>query len=161
MLLGLSQQAIPAGLVMAIIGAFLIVTGVLQKYAPRFSGKKTSVGIKDAILLGIIQAFSALPGLSRSGLTVSTLLFRGYEAKYAIRMSFLMSIPVVLAAEVGLGLIDGVTFDLPSLGGIVAAFFFGLLTIGALLRIANRVQFWKFCFFLGGLSFLPLLIENL
>lgn len=161
MLIGLSQEAIPAGLVMAIIGVFLIVTGLLQKYAPRLSGTKTRVSIKDAILLGVVQGFSALPGLSRSGLTVSTLLFRRYEAKYAIRISFLMSIPVVLAAEIGLVVIDGATFDLPSLVGILAAFSFGILTIGALLRIARRIQFWKFCLVLGVLSFLPLLIEIL
>lgn len=160
MVFGLSQQAIPAGLVMAIIGVLLIVTGVVQKYAPRSSGTKTTTGIKDAILLGVVQAFSVFPGLSRSGLTVSVLLFRGYEAKSAIRLSFLMSIPVILAAEVGLNLFYGVSFDLSAMIGIVTAFVFGILTIGALLRIANRIQFWQFCLVLGGLSLLPLLIER-
>ncbi len=161
MVFGLSQEAVPAGLVMAIIGVFLITTGVVQKYALRSLGTKTTTGIKDAIALGVVQAFSVFPGLSRSGLTVSVLLFRGYDIKYAMRISFLMSIPVVLAAEVGLGLIGGVTFDLPSVSGIVTAFFFGLLTIDALMRIAHRIQFWKFCIFLGGLSLLPLLLERL
>ncbi|GAG15447.1 unnamed protein product, partial [marine sediment metagenome] len=101
-------------------------------------------------MLGVVQAFSAFPGLSRSGLTVSTLLLRGYDAKLAIRMSFLMSIPAVLAAEVGLSIIDGVSFDLMALCGIAAAFVLGILSIGALLRIATRIHFWKFCLFLGG-----------
>jgi undecaprenyl-diphosphatase len=150
-----------ASIAMAVIGIFLIVTGLLQKYAARVSGNKTRVGVKDAILLGVVQAFSVLPGLSRSGLTVSALLFRGCEAKYAIRLSFLMSIPVLLAAVVGLGVIGGVDFSPAYLGSTAAAFLFGILTVGALLKIANRIQFWKFCFILGGLSFLPLVIENL
>ena len=158
---GLSQEVVPAGLVMAIIGVFLIITGLVQRYAPRASGTKTVVGIKDAILVGVIQAFSVFPGLSRSGLTVSVLLFRGYEVKHAIRMSFLMSIPVILAAEVGLSLINGVSFDLSAASGILAAFLFGILTIGALLRVATRIHFWRFCLFLGGLSLLPLLVERL
>jgi undecaprenyl pyrophosphate phosphatase UppP len=62
---------------------------------------------------------------------------------------------------VGLGLIGGIDFSPAYLGGTVTAFLFGILTVGALLKIANRIQLWKFCFVLGGLSFLPLLIENL
>jgi undecaprenyl-diphosphatase len=161
MVFGLSQRAIPTGLVMAIIGVLLIITGVVQKYAPRSSETKATISIKDTIVLGVVQAFSVFPGLSRSGLTVSALLFRGYDAKAAIRLSFLMSIPAVLAAEVGLGLINGVSFALPSVSGIVTAFVLGILTIGALLRIATKIHFWQFCLFLGGLSLLPLLIEGL
>lgn len=161
MIFGLSENGIPAGLLMAIIGGFLIITGMVQKYAPRFSGLKTTPRIGDAILLGVVQGFSAFPGLSRSGLTVSAFLFRGYDVKQAIRVSFLMSIPVILAAQIGLGLIDGVSFNLAAISGILAAFLFGILTIGALLKIATRMDFWKFCVLLGGLSLLPLLIEGL
>ncbi len=159
MVFGLSQWEIPTGWVIAVIGIFLIVTGLVQRYARRSSGTKTTAGIKDAVLLGVVQAFSVIPGLSRSGITVSALLFRGYEARAAMRLSFLMSIPVVLVAGVGLGLLGGASFDLPALGGIAAAFVFGLLTIGALLRLANRIPFWQFCLFLGGVSLLPLLLE--
>ncbi len=161
LVLGLAQKAVPTGLLMAIVGISLIITGLVQKYAPRSSGTRTVTGIKDAILLGVVQAFSVFPGLSRSGLTVSVLLFRGYEARQAIRVSFLMSIPVVLSAVIGLSLIGGVSFNLASVSGVVAAFLVGILTISALLRIATRIHFWKFCISLGVLSLLPLLIERL
>ena len=72
-----------------------------------------------------------------------------------------MSIPVVLAAGVGLNIVGGVSFDLPFVIGLVVAFLFGLLTIGALVRIAAKIHFWKFCIILGVLSLLPLLIERL
>ncbi|MBI4303599.1 MAG: undecaprenyl-diphosphate phosphatase [Chloroflexi bacterium] len=159
-LLSLAQQTIPTYVVMPIIGVLLIITGLLQKFAFRASGTKTVAGIKDAILLGAAQGFAALPGLSRSGVTVSAFLFRGYDAKYAIKLSFLMSIPYVFAAEVGLNLIRRANYDLMMLGGILGAFIFGILTIGALLKIAARVRFWKFCLVLGVLSFLPLLMER-
>jgi undecaprenyl-diphosphatase len=167
MILVLRDKAIPvisdlhSGLVMAIIGILLIITGFVQKYAPRSLGTKTKAGLKDAIVLGVVQAFSVFPGLSRSGLTVSALLFRGYDVKHALRITFLMGIPVILAADIGLRLFYGVSFDLSAVSGLVTAFLFGILTIGVLLRIATRLHFWKFCFFLGGLSLLPLLIESL
>lgn len=161
MVSGLSRISVPADLVMAIIGALLIITGVVLRYAPQSAGTKTTVGIKDAVVLGVVQAFSIFPGLSRSGLTVSALLFRGVKVNYALKLSFLMSIPVVLAAEVGLVLMNKISFDLLALGGILTAFLFGILTIGTLMRIATRIAFWKFCLFLGGLSLLPLLITSL
>ena len=146
---------------MAIIGVFLIITGLLQKYASRSLGEIKRIGIKDALLLGVVQAFAALPGLSRSGLTVSAFLFRGYDGRQAIRLSFLMSIPTVMAAEIGLSLIDEVSFDLAAISGVITAFVFGFLTIDILMKIARRLAFWKFCLFLGALSLLPLLVERL
>jgi undecaprenyl pyrophosphate phosphatase UppP len=67
----------------------------------------------------------------------------------------------VLAAEIGLGLIEGTSFDAAAICGLAAAFVFGILTIGALVKLAARVRFWKFCIVLGILSLLPLLLERL
>ena len=78
-----------------------------------------------------------------------------------MRLSFLMSIPLVLAAGVGLGLIRGPSFDPVALISLVPAFVLGLLTIGVLVRIARQVAFWKFCLVIGALSFLPLLLDRL
>lgn len=159
MLFELSQESISGSVGMAVIGAFLMITGVVQKYARRASGTRVSVGKRDAVLLGVVQGFAAVPGLSRSGLTVSAFLLRGYEVRQAIRVSFLMSIPAVLAAEVGLGLIGELSFDAVAISGVVTSFLFGLLTIGVLVRVVTRISFWKFCLVLGALSLLPLVIE--
>ena len=162
LLISLKEEDVPGNIVMAVIGGFLIITGLVQRYAPRFSGTRETTSIKDAVIVGVVQAFAAFPGLSRSGLTVSTLLFRGYDPQRAIRISFLMSIPVVLAAQVGLVLIDGMSFDVAAITGLVAAFVFGILTIGALVKLATRIRFWKFCIALGALSLLVgLLLEIL
>lgn len=143
------------------IGVFLIVTGLVQRYARRSTGAQTTPGPGDGTLLGIVQAFSVFPGLSRSGLTVSALLFKGYDATQSIRLSFLMSIPVVLGAEIGLVILDKVEFDLLALSSVLTSFALGLLCMGLLLRIAPRIAFWKFCIFIGILSLLPVAIERL
>lgn len=135
----------------AFIGVLLLFTGFLQMKA---AGKRKSrgVGITDALITGAAQGLSALPGISRSGITVSTLLLRKFDAEKALRLSFLMSIPAVLAAEVGLVLMDMITFDINSLAAIASSFAFGLLTISLLFRAAKRIDFSWFCIILGILS---------
>jgi undecaprenyl-diphosphatase len=161
LLAGLELGDLRAGTIMAIVGAFLILTGVVQRLTRKSSGTRTITGFKDAAILGVVQAFSALPGLSRSGLTISAFLFRGFESRQAIRLSFLMSMPVILAAEIGLLLLNKVSLDTTTVIGILPAFVLGVLTIGVLTRLATRVAFWKFCLFVGVLSLIPLLIEIL
>ena len=159
LIFGITRLTFPEGYAFGIIGIFLIATGLLQKFSIRSSGTKTATGIKDAVVLGVVQALSVFPGLSRSGLTVSALLFRGYEPGHAIKLSFLMSIPLVLFAEIGLNLFWGASFDWVSVSGIIVAFVFGILTINALLKLAKRIRFWKFCIILGLLSMATLVIE--
>jgi len=146
---GLDEADIPSATATAAIGALLIITGLAQRFATRPSASRTEPGMGDAILLGAVQAISVIPGLSRSGLTVSAFLFRGYAADLAVRLSFLMSIPVILAAEVGLAAFRAVDINLAAISGVIAAFIFGILTIGVLVRLAGRVAFWKFCLLLG------------
>jgi undecaprenyl-diphosphatase len=162
LLVGLAEALIRTDVVSAVIGGLLIVTAIVQRQARRrLSAGRTTVGWKDGVLLGVVQALAVFPGLSRSGLTVSALLFRGYQAERAVRLSFLMGIPVVLVAGVGLNITRDVSFNAPSMAGLGAAFVLGLATIGILLRVAARVQFWKFCLVLGAISFVPLLLEAL
>ena len=151
---------LPGEYFIGLIGLALIVTGLIQKNAKKselINYKKTST--KDGILLGLAQALSAIPGISRSGITTSTLLFRKYKPKNALRLSFLMSVPAIFGAEIGLSLIDG--FGSLAISdiiiGIVCAFISGLLTIHALIKIAEKVDFWKFCIFLGILAITPII----
>ena len=65
-------------------------------------GKKTagSVPLRDVLVIGVAQAFATIPGLSRSGTTVSVGCFLGLDRRFALRYSFLMSIPAVLGANI-------------------------------------------------------------
>lgn len=142
----------------ALVGIALILTGVIQKFARRPVKGGGNLNLKDTIILGIAQGLSVIPGISRSGITVSSFLFRKYSSEDAIRFSFLMSIPAVLAAEIGLALLGG----LPPVGiekisiGILFSFVFGVLTIHALIRAAQRIPFWIFCIVIGLIALIPL-----
>ncbi len=91
-------------------------------------------------------------------MTTAALLLRKYEAHSALKLSFLMSIPAVFAAEVGLALLGKITIDAYSLLAALISFVFGLLTIGVLMGIAGRVNFGNFCIFLGLLSFAAVVV---
>ncbi len=142
-----------------LVGAALIFTGLVQRTV-KGSGSKTGkdLNLKDTVLLGIAQGLSVIPGVSRSGITTSSFLFRNYDSSSALKLSFLMSIPAIIIAEIGMGLTGGI----PSIGiadaltGIAFSFAFGMLTIHALIRIARRFAFWKFCIILGIIALVPL-----
>lgn len=144
----------------ALTGVALIITGLLQRFVKKGVERKSAdPDPKDTLLLGVGQGLSPFPGVSRSGITTSFLLFRGFDGKEALRLSFLMSVPSILAAEVGLSLVGGV----PPVGatdmlvGVLSSFAFGILSIHTLLRIAERIRFWMFCLLLGILALLPTL----
>lgn len=148
-----------------IIGVLLIGTGWIQLAAPRFRlGERTvsQLAVRDAVWVGFVQGLAALPGLSRSGLTISTLLLRGFRETEALRLSFLMSIPVIFAAQFLLKLLEllrsaggeplaGVG-SLASGVGVISAAVIGWLTISALIALARRLPFWAFAIGLGVLS---------
>jgi undecaprenyl-diphosphatase len=141
-------------------GVALLMTGFIQR-GVKVSGPKSpeSLDPKEGIALGFSQGLSALPGLSRSGLTTSVLLFKGFSGAEAFRISFLMSIPAVFAAAAGLIVIEGV----PPLGvgvllSVLASFISALLTIDLLLKLARRIRFWSLCIVLGLIALLPQLL---
>ena len=84
------------------IGFALIVTGFLLLAADRFGhGNKTekAMTLSDAMVIGLAQMIAVVPGLSRSGTTISAGLLRGFDRTFAVRFSFFLSIPAVLGAN--------------------------------------------------------------
>jgi undecaprenyl-diphosphatase len=157
---GLTKLQLTGSYAIAFIGALLIGTGLLQLHARQRVGKRNrSLSLTDAIIVGLLQGVAILPGFSRSGLTVSALLLRRYSAEDALNLSFLMYIPAVIGAEIGLSLIkSGSYFTVYALVAIVVSFFFALLTISTLLKVAERINFGYFCILIGCLALVPLLI---
>jgi len=139
--------------VSALIGALLMVTGVLL-YSQR--GKKggrrlDSISLKEAFLLGLAHGFAVLPGISRTGVTLTWLLLRRVDRKEALRLSFVLGVPAV-AGVVGLEVLQGMVFwaDPITLALIVTVTLLAGLGALATLRIAAvRVPFWAFCLVLG------------
>jgi len=110
----------------------------------------------DGIILGIAQGFAALPGLSRSGLTVSALLLRKFDNALSLRLSFLMSLPIVLAGNILLNF-NELTWSKGTFWSLLFSFLFGLLTIHFLLKIAKKINFGLFVLFFGILTILSTL----
>ena len=139
---------------LALTGIALILTGLLQRQASKSSKDGSELSWPLTILLGVAQGLSIIPGLSRSGLTTSIMLFKNFDGEDAFRVSFLMSIPASFAAALGLMLVNGFQPDAYSgLAALVAALV-GYLTIGRLLALARDMSFWKICVGLGALSIL-------
>lgn len=88
---------------MVFIGAALIVTGVLLFVSDRVKkgrkNERTATWL-DVLIVGLGQAIATMPGISRSGMTITTGCFVGFERKFAVRFSFLLSIPAVLGANI-------------------------------------------------------------
>lgn len=81
----------------------LLVTGFILYFSDRMAwGRKTAktATVLDAVLVGFAQALGTLPGISRSGATISAGMLRGFERTFAVRFSFLMSMPAVLGANI-------------------------------------------------------------
>ncbi len=145
LLFGLDNFNFAGNKAMLLIAFFLILIGIFQLAARKNKNTGKELTVKDSIYLGIAQGVTAIPGLSRSGTTVSTLLFRGYSARESLRLSFLVSIPAVMGVEVLLGILKTDTFDILIIPGIIASFVFGLLTIKSLIKLTEKINFGSFC----------------
>lgn len=143
---------------MSLIGVCLILIGLIQKLAIKERNFR-KLKIPDSILVGLAQAFSVMPGLSRSGLTIATMLFLGYDAKDSIRISFILSIPAIALAEVYLLLFQETVLLAPSaFMGVLASAVVGYVTIGALMSMASKLKSWLFCIIIGCLSLIPIIL---
>ena len=130
---------------MAVVGAALLVTGAIQVRRPE-AGARTRSGLTwiDGLLAGISQGLSVVPGLSRSGLTVAVLLWRNFDRREALVVSFLMSLPASIGAAAYAWASGSFQISGEALAATAAAFVVGLITIRALLAVAERVNFAVF-----------------
>lgn len=138
------------GAAMALVGVFLIVTGLIQ-IPRRRAGTRTreQVTTMDATLTGVAQGLSILPGLSRSAGTIGVLLARKVDAKEAMVLSFILSIPATLAAAVWAGADSGLYLSRNAVIGVAVAAVVGLATLKLLLAAAERINFGKFVLIAG------------
>ncbi len=146
-------------IIVGLIGFLLIGTGCLELRA-KHGGYRRAGDLKvlDGIVLGLTQGFAALPGFSRSGLTVSALLLCKFDKSASLRLSFLMSLPIVLAGNIVKNWQALFEFSPELLVGVGTAFVFGLATIHLLLKVAQKINFGLFVLLFGILTLLSTLI---
>lgn len=149
------------------IGCALLVTGVLLFFTDRFNrGRKTlkNATLLDALLVGCGQAIAVVPGLSRSGTTIAAGMTRGFEREFAVKFSFLMSIPAVLGANI-LSLVDAIQSDIDwslmpmYLVGVVVAAVSGYLSIRLLKYISRKGNFGGFSYYCWGAGLVALVLS--
>lgn len=132
----------------------LLITGCVLLMT-RYSYKSIkSITLKIAILVGCVQVFAMIPGISRSGMTISLALFLGMHRGAAAKFSFFMAIPILFGAGIlQLGDVGEKSVQVwPLFLGFLSAFISGYMVIQWLVNLISNQQFWKFsyyCIFLG------------
>ena len=150
---------------MYFVGGALIVTGFLLFASDRVrKGRKTekSATLVDVLLVGVAQAIATCPGISRSGTTITAGCFVGFDRKFAVRYSFLLSIPAILGANI-LSIKDAlatvVWSEVPVyLVGVAVAAAVGYACIRLLKMIADKGKFGFFAYYCWGVGIITLIL---
>ena len=138
------------------VGFMLLITSALLYFADKAKTTNKDVSYKDSILIGIAQAIAILPGISRSGATISTSVLLGDNRSKAARFSFLMVVPLIFGA-IAKKVLDAqgsfeVTNGTALFAGFIAAFIAGILACKfmiALVKKAKLTYFSIYCLCVG------------
>ncbi|MDL2320357.1 undecaprenyl-diphosphate phosphatase [Alistipes sp. OttesenSCG-928-B03] len=141
---------------LALVGSMLLVTAALLTFSHYAKPKDRPVTMQSAFIMGLAQAVAVIPGLSRSGATISAGLMQGVRREEVSKFSFLMVlIPIIgmnLLEAFGGGFSGGSVDIAPILVGFVTAFATGLLACRWMIRLVNRgklVWFAVYCVVAG------------
>jgi undecaprenyl-diphosphatase len=139
----------------ALIALFLIAFGLLLGFSDSTGAKKfvmEEMTLKCALLVGVAQSLALMPGVSRSGITITAALFLGFNRDTSARFSFLLSLPIVAGAAI-LQFTHLASHGIPSeeiapmLVGIATSAFFGYLSIAFLIRLVQRSSLYPFVWY--------------
>ena len=143
---------------MFFIAFALLATGTILFLSDRYTkGTKTvkNATLTDALMVGLGQMIAVVPGLSRSGTTISAGLMRGFDRSFAVKFSFLLSIPAILGASL-LSCVDAISAGIDMsmlpyyLTGMVTAGVCGYFSIKFLNKIAKSNKFGAFSYYCWG-----------
>jgi len=143
-----------------IVGGMLLITGTvlwMTRRAPADGRAVIRFTVKDALIIGLMQGLAILPGISRSGITISTALFLGINREVSGRYSFLLSIPAIVGAlvlELNSGIGNSMPIGITILGTLTAAVV-GSIALMILLSMVKRGHLHRFspyCWLVGGLA---------
>jgi undecaprenyl-diphosphatase len=139
-----------------LVGFMLLVTGVLLFFADRAKSTNKEVSWGNALIIGISQAIAMLPGISRSGATISTSVLLGVDRTKAARFSFLMVVPLILGKVAKDVLSGDLSMDsmsaLPMLAGFMAALITGWVACKWMIKLVQKSSlkgFAYYCFAIG------------
>jgi len=149
------------------VGFFLLITGFIlwgAERMPKGDKKVKQITFTNSLLVGIAQGCAIAPGISRSGATIATGLFLGFDRELAARYSFLLSIPAILGAAL-VQVKDLITgFDVNTgiyIAGVLSSIIFGYLAIKFLMGYIKKrslIIFAYYCWIVGALSLVLTLV---
>ncbi|MFA6357837.1 MAG: undecaprenyl-diphosphate phosphatase [Candidatus Omnitrophota bacterium] len=144
-----------------LVGVAWIFTGLLLISTKNFTqGNKDKFGVVDALILGLTQGLAIIPGVSRSGITISTLFFRGIQRQLAFVLSFLISIPIILGAALLEAKKIGAVSAADSINlavGFLVSFITGLFALLLLRLVINKAKFYYFGYYCLFMAIITLL----
>ena len=142
-----------------LVGFMLILTGLLLFLADRAQQTNKSVSYGNALVIGIAQAIAILPGISRSGATISTSVLLGIDREKSARFSFLMVVPLILG-KMAKDILDGEMVmsagqAVPLTVGFISAFITGALACIWMIKLVKRSKltyFSVYCFIVAAIA---------
>jgi len=134
-----------------IIGFLLIATGLILRSQRSGTKDLEDITLLDMIILGLAQGLAILPGISRSGTTMTVLLLRNVRQEISLTLSFLISVPAVIGAVVLDHSYTSISLK-TSMAMFLASLIAGYFTMDLLLKFARSIDFSKFCITLGLLT---------
>ncbi|MBD0830961.1 undecaprenyl-diphosphate phosphatase [Aestuariibaculum sediminum] len=150
-----------------LVGSMLIITAMLLYFADKAKDTNKKVSFSNAFVIGISQAIAMLPGISRSGATISTSVLLGNDKTKAARFSFLMVVPLIfgkIAKDILSGDLTYESTNFTSLSiGFIAAFFAGLFACTWMISLVKKSKltyFAMYCAIVGIIAILFSILHN-
>ena len=145
-----------------LVAFMLVVTGLLLFLADRARRTEKSVDWTSALLIGVAQAIAILPGISRSGATISTSVLLGIDRERSARFSFLMVVPLILG-KMAKDMLDGEFSSSTSapelIIGFAAAFFTGIAACLWMIKLVKKAELKYFAYYCFTVASIVLLIQ--
>jgi undecaprenyl-diphosphatase len=142
-----------------LVGSMLFITGLLLFLADKAQQTEKDTSFSHALIIGLAQAIAILPGISRSGATISTSVLLGIDRDRAARFSFLMVVPLILGKMADDILGGDISTDMATLiplsVGFIAAFVTGLIACTWMIKLVKKSQlkyFAYYCFLVGSIT---------
>ena len=160
---GVSGNLLVVGLCLIGTGGILFISDLIENRGKK--AKEANFG--DAMLVGISQGFAVLPGISRSGTTITACLLCGFDRKFAVKYSFIMSVPAILGALIlelfklpgsdGAGVGAGACIVAMLLAAVIG--YCALSLVNGLVVKRRFKPFWIYCLSVGAISIIVFLIK--
>lgn len=144
-----------------VVGVALLISGLFNYFTDKADARREKIGRVDAIIVGLLQAFAIIPGISRSGATIFGGTAMGISRKTAAEFSFLLSIPAIIGANTWEiyrhGFSNGISIINYAVG-FTAAFISGIIAISLLMRFLSEKNFKYFAIYCVVVGLLALFV---